>query len=67
MVIRKHSSSGFQYRMSSSRMDPELVSAPVLMAANCSSLSDSSMVRRSQYTTIAATPPMAKAMRQPNS
>ncbi|SKW80586.1 Uncharacterised protein [Mycobacteroides abscessus subsp. abscessus] len=48
-------------------MDPELVSAPVLMAANCSSLSDSSMVRRSQYTTIAATPPMAKAMRQPNS
>ncbi len=28
---------------------------------------DSSMLRRSQNTTTAATPPMAKAMRQPNS
>lgn len=67
IVIRKHRSSGFQYRVNNSRIDPAALSSPAFVASMTSSLSDSSMVRRSQNTTTAATPPSAKPMRQPKS
>jgi hypothetical protein len=49
------------------RREPDEVSLPSRTAARCSAERDSSIVRRSQSTIRAATPPMKKPTRQPQS